>query len=222
MNIDYSICEALKYNSQGLKNALVIYDIACQWSRHFADCVSQSEFLALGDWSTLTAAVGKFHLSAHIPSCFTRFSLNFISGAGQQDGEILETLWSDFNKVSASARTMSKAHRAEVLDDHMRDSNWKKTVGIGEFKLKVSYLNLKIPSSPNSVATLKRKLKLSEAGLAKTQDALDGLSSSLPNALIEKWRSQEMSASLMRGNALDVYTVQISKGSCLALCNCLQ
>jgi Kyakuja-Dileera-Zisupton transposase len=215
MNIDYSICQALQYNSQGLKNALLIYDIACQWSRHFEDRVSQSEFLALGDWSTLTAAVGKFHLSAHIPSCFTRFSLNFIPGAGQQDGEILETLWSDFNKVSASARTMSKAHRAEVFDDHMRDSNWKKIVGMGEFKLMVFYLNLKISSSQNPVGSLKRKLKLAEAGLSKTRDALDGLSTSLPNTLIEKWQSQELNASSVRGDALDIYTVQMSKGSYL-------
>jgi len=46
--------------------------------------------------------------------------------------EILETLWSEFNKVSASVHSMSKAHRAEVYDDHMRDSNWKKLVGMGE------------------------------------------------------------------------------------------
>jgi len=34
-----------------------------------------------------------------------KFSLNFVQGAGQLDGEILETLWSEFNKVSASARS---------------------------------------------------------------------------------------------------------------------
>jgi hypothetical protein len=27
---------------------------------------------------------------------------------------------------------MSKAHRQETFDDYMRDSNWKKTVGIGK------------------------------------------------------------------------------------------
>jgi len=58
--------------------------------------------------------------------------LNFVLGAGQQDGEILETLWSSLNKVSSSIRAMSKAHHHEVLDDFMRDSNWKKMVGIGE------------------------------------------------------------------------------------------
>ena len=72
------------------------------------------------------------YLAAHVPSCFARFSLNFVQGAGQLDGEILETLWSEFNKVSASTCSMSKAHRAEVYDDHMEDSNWKKLVGMGE------------------------------------------------------------------------------------------
>ena len=75
------------------------------------------------------AVVGKFQLAAHVPRCFARFSLNFFQGTGWLDGEILETLWSEFNKVSASAHSMSKAHRAEVYDDHMRDSNWKKLVG---------------------------------------------------------------------------------------------
>jgi len=40
----------------------------------------------------LIPAVGKFHLAAHVPSCFAKFSLNFVQGAGQLDGEILETL----------------------------------------------------------------------------------------------------------------------------------
>jgi Kyakuja-Dileera-Zisupton transposase len=88
--------------------------------------------LSLPDSTMIIPAVGKFHLGAHIRSCFPLFSLNFIHGAGQQDGEILETLWSNLNKVSSSIRAMSKAHRHEVLDDYMRDSNWKKMVGVGE------------------------------------------------------------------------------------------
>ncbi|KAG2035936.1 hypothetical protein BDR03DRAFT_824155, partial [Suillus americanus] len=62
-----------------------------------------------------------------------RYSLNFILGAGQVDGEILETLWAPFNKISPTARSMGQAHRQEILDDHMRNSNWKKLVQIGEF-----------------------------------------------------------------------------------------
>jgi len=94
--------------------------------------VQDSHFLSLPHIIDLIPVVGKFHLAAHVPRCFSRFSLNFVQGAGQLDGEILETLWSEFNKVSASAHSMSKAHRAEVYDDHMRDSNWKKIVCMGE------------------------------------------------------------------------------------------
>ncbi|KAI6094401.1 hypothetical protein EDD16DRAFT_1447608, partial [Pisolithus croceorrhizus] len=45
----------------------------------------------------IVPAVGKFHLAAHKLSCFPRYSLNFIKGAGHLDGEILETLWAPFH-----------------------------------------------------------------------------------------------------------------------------
>ena len=115
-----------------MNSALIIYDVACQWSINFHQRVQDSDFLSLPPMTDLIAVVGKFHLATHVSSCFSRFSLNFVQGAGQLDGEILETLWSKFNKVSASAHSMSKAYRAELYDDHMRDSNWKKLVGMGE------------------------------------------------------------------------------------------
>ena len=67
-----------------------------------------------------------------MPGCFPKYSLNFVDGIGQVDGEILETLWWPIDKVAGITRAMSKAHRQEVLDDNMYDSNWKKWVGIGE------------------------------------------------------------------------------------------
>jgi hypothetical protein len=65
-----------------------------------------------------------------------------MKGAGHIDGEIMETLWSGMNKVSGAARSMSKSNRQETLDDYMRDSNWKKTVGIGKL-----FFNSKIHKS---------------------------------------------------------------------------
>ena len=124
--------QCLAYQTEPMNSGLIIYNVACQWSLNFHRHVQDSDFLSLGHITDLIPVVGKFHLAAHVPSCFARFSLNFVQGAGQLDGGILETLWSEFNKVSASARSMSKAHRAEVCDDHMRDSNWKKLVGMGE------------------------------------------------------------------------------------------
>ena len=131
MNIDYAICNALKYNSYGLLEALVIYDIGCQWIINFLKRLKESRHLSVPDVMKLLVAVGKFHLSAHVAECFVKYSLNFIYGSGQLDGEILETLWAPFNSISPSGRTMSMASRRQLYDDHMRDSNWMKLVGIG-------------------------------------------------------------------------------------------
>ena len=130
--MDYSICNALQYRSDGLPEALVIYDVGCQWSINFSKRLQDMPYLALPDNMKMITAVGKFHLNAHVKECFAKFSLNFVHGARQQDGEILETLWSGFNKIFYSARTMGTSHRREVYDDYMRDSNWKKLVRMSE------------------------------------------------------------------------------------------
>ena len=99
INIDYAIFQALKY-IEGTEAVSVIYDICCEWSRHFKERVSKYHFLSIPDSIKIIPAVEKFHLGAHIKECFYKFSLNFIEGAGQVDGEIMETLWSILNKVS--------------------------------------------------------------------------------------------------------------------------
>jgi hypothetical protein len=106
--------------------ALIIYDICCQWYKHFHERISESEWLEMWENIVITPAVGKWHLAAHVRECFSRFSLNFIEGSAQVDGEILETLWSGLDLVAGITQAMSVAHRQEVLDDYMNDSNWKK------------------------------------------------------------------------------------------------
>ena len=130
INIDYSICQALK-RFPGHVQALIIYDICCQWIIHFRQCVSESEFLELWDSLDITGAVGKWHLAAHIPECFPKFTLNFVEGAGQVEGEILETLWSGLDEVAGLAQAMSVAHHQETVDENMNDSNWRKIIRIG-------------------------------------------------------------------------------------------
>jgi Kyakuja-Dileera-Zisupton transposase len=61
----------------------------------------------------------------------------FLEGAGHIDGEILETLWASFNEILPSARSMTLAHCQKLYDDHMRDSNWKKLVGMGEISISI-------------------------------------------------------------------------------------
>ena len=136
VNVDYSVCNGLKYHTAGLKELLLIYDVNCQYLIHFDERLEGvSEYLSRDPTTKLFGAIGKFHLADHVDSCFSKWTLNFMKGAGHIDGEIMETLWSGMNKVSGAARSMSKANRQEMLDDYMRDSNWKKTVGIGKSSL---------------------------------------------------------------------------------------
>ena len=58
--------------------------------------------------------------------------LCFLKGQAILDEEVLETSLGFLNKISPSARSMTLAHHQELYDDHMRDSNWKKLVGIGK------------------------------------------------------------------------------------------
>ncbi|KAM6493319.1 hypothetical protein JOM56_011453, partial [Amanita muscaria] len=177
-NIDYSVCQAIRHNSDGLQKALIIYDVACQWYTKFQRRVESYSSLSLPEGLEIVPAVGKFHLSAHKLDCFARFSLMFTRGAGHIDGEILETLWSSFNKVSPTARSMSLAHRQELYDDHMRDSNWKKLVGL--------------------VKALCKKHKAACNGVEATKGPFEELTTSLDDHKVRVWIKVLHSYSTMR------------------------
>jgi hypothetical protein len=209
MNIDYAICNALKYQSSGLPQGLVIYDIGCQWIIHFQKRLKQSHHLSIPEVMELLVAVGKFHLSAHIRECFVLYSLNFIYGSGQLDGEILKTLWSPFNFISAPARTMSMASRHQLYDDHMRDSNWKKIVAIGQFPFTQTGLTLTVC---HLVSTLRKKFEKATIGFKDTSEAYHELSAALDSNLIESWRNEEQNAQVERGEALRIYDIRLEQG----------
>lgn len=162
--MDYSLSQALAYNMPESPTAVVIYDIMCQYGVHLRSRFEQSPFLHLPDGISIDGGIGLFHVHGHQDTCYPRFAPNFIPGTGRQDGEIMETLWAPLKLVSGSTRAMTAAHRRETLDDHMNDSNWKKTIGMG--------------ASPGSLATVKKNLTRTCRGKKKpdthtcSQDAL--------------------------------------------------
>ena len=116
---------------EGILFVLFLYDIVCQYCVKMGKRFDESSFLELPEGVQLLFGIGLFHVHGHQPSCLVRYAPSFIRGAGQVDGEIIETLWSTLNDASKSARTATLAHRTELLDDHMNDSNWKKLTKIG-------------------------------------------------------------------------------------------
>ena len=130
--MDYSFCEACKNtNITGLKRLIAIYDIMCQYWKRLRLRMEESEYLELPLGIAILHGIGLFHVGGHVWQCFSRFSPSFIPGAGQVDGEILESLWSVLNEILPSTQNATISGWIEMLDDHMCDSNFKKMLDIG-------------------------------------------------------------------------------------------
>ena len=132
-NMDYVLHWILAYLN-GLTWILVMYDVMCQYFTNLHRRFSESPALSMPEGLTFMRGISQFHIHGHIAPCFPRFSSNFIRGAGMQDGEIIETLWNKTNAISESTRGMSLAHRREVIDDTMNDSNWMKLMRISKLQ----------------------------------------------------------------------------------------
>ena len=212
MNIDYAVCQSLS-SMESDSQVITIYDVACQWSRNFRRRVTPSEYLDLPSDMVIVPAVGKWHLGAHVVGCFPKYSLNFIKGVGQVDGEILETLWSTTNKVAGTTRAMGRSHWTEVLDDNMYDSNWKKWMGIGKLILRVFHIRKQLMHSP-VVQSLTQKYKTAELALETVIPAFQGLSGSVGNpSWINEWEKLETKAMERRGEAMMIYNVSPVEGA---------
>ena len=135
--MDWAFRHALR-TLNGVDRVILLYDIYCQYGKKLRARFKSNKFSELNRLS-LVGGVGVFHVHGHQQSCWAEYSPGFIPGAGQVDGEILETLWKQLNTISPSTRAMSTAHRKEVLDDHMNDSNWMKLTRMGKSSHHSSY-----------------------------------------------------------------------------------
>ncbi|KAG1871548.1 hypothetical protein F4604DRAFT_1881169 [Suillus subluteus] len=137
INMDYLFFSSMR-SSHDIHVLNISYDIACQWNKNLWSCMSAfpHEYCIDNDNKLVTFLVPKFHLPAHIASCQTRFSFNFIKGVGQTDGEALERGWADINPIATSTREMGPGSRRDTIDDHFNDWNWKKVCAMGTILLR--------------------------------------------------------------------------------------
>jgi Kyakuja-Dileera-Zisupton transposase len=156
----------------------------------------------------ITPAVGKWHLAAHVRECFAKFSLNFIEGSAEVDGEIMETLWSGLDLIAGITQGMTIAHRQEVLDDYINDSNWKKLLHLRRSSIK----HLFSPITPCTAKRLVQKWETAKAHVQTTEHAFKGLSSSLEPEWIAEWTLDEARVMAERGESMGIYDVALGKG----------
>ncbi|KAG1892841.1 uncharacterized protein F5891DRAFT_986362 [Suillus fuscotomentosus] len=122
MNMDYALSQALNYNTDGISQAIMFYDINCQYNKFLKDRIASSMYLSIPIGMDIIPGIGLWHVHGHQDSCYVRI-----------DGEIMETLWASLNIISPSARDMGTPHRKEVLDYQMNDSNFMKMIHITKF-----------------------------------------------------------------------------------------
>jgi hypothetical protein len=156
----------------------------------------------------ITPAIGKWHLAAHVQECFAKFSLNFIEGLAEVDGEIMETLRSGLNLIAGITQGMTIAHCQEVLDDYINDSNWKKLLHL----CRSSIEHLFSPITSCTAERLVQRWETAKTDLKTTEHAFKGLSSSLKPEWIAEWTLDEARAMAERGEAMGIYDVALEKG----------
>ncbi|KAG1758273.1 hypothetical protein EDD22DRAFT_981491 [Suillus occidentalis] len=132
INMDYLFFSSMR-SSQDIHVLNISYDIACQWNKNLWSRMSTfpHQYHIDHDHKVVTFFVPKFHLPAHVASCQTKFSFNFIKGVGRTDGEAPERGWADINPIATSTRAMGPGSRRDTLDDHFNDWNWKKVCTMG-------------------------------------------------------------------------------------------
>lgn len=120
-----------------VKMLVVLYDIACQWSKKIWN--RMSAYPHSMQWRkgqrVIVFLVPKFHLPAHITACQIAYSFNYTPNVGRTEGEAPERGWSQLNGAAGSTKEMGPGSYRDTLDDLMGDLNYKKVKGMGEHLL---------------------------------------------------------------------------------------
>ncbi|KIJ08742.1 hypothetical protein PAXINDRAFT_18134 [Paxillus involutus ATCC 200175] len=191
VNMDYALCRALG-KLEGMPRAAIIYDIACQFNVHFGARVLRSDYLKFSDTIQIIWGIRLFHIHGHQDVCLSRYSPDLIPGIGKVDGEVLETLWSQLNEICGSTCSMTAAHRREVLNDHMLDSNRKKMLNI--------------------VQSLSRKYIQALQASEVAEEGYRNLTANTDQSLITQWIVQAEEAQtrcFANVTAMDIFDVQL-------------
>ncbi|KAJ7023345.1 hypothetical protein C8F04DRAFT_1271407 [Mycena alexandri] len=130
-NMDWIFSAIMRWKHERLFK-VVSYDIICQWFKHLFERLlnmpSTVRFVIV--MALMRFVIPKMHIHSHTLACQLLFSLNFLLGAGQTDGEGIERPWANLGGVATSTREMGPGSRRDTLDSHLGYWNWTKLIGI--------------------------------------------------------------------------------------------
>ena len=130
--MDFTLFRATHYGHMSLLPRLTLYyDIICQYGVHLVDRL-RIKRIPLPNYTTFLRGIGIWHVHGHVRRCYHRHCALFVPGAGIVDGEIVETIWAELNRVARNTQHMTLPNRSEALDAHMNDINLSKILRSGE------------------------------------------------------------------------------------------
>lgn len=165
---------------------LLIYDIACQWSKNFMRRMRNfppNLHLSVQP-QNIVYAIPKGHIRSHGKACQGTFSLNYLPGSARTDGESVERDWAYMNALVPSTREMGTGNRHETLDDHWGWWNWEKVKKMGEL---THAKNKTLADLAHIDTFLHKKLKDALMNHQKQYLQHEELSDTLPVETRQKW-----------------------------------
>ncbi|KAJ7449737.1 hypothetical protein B0H11DRAFT_2247094 [Mycena galericulata] len=132
-NMDYIFASILRHKDWRLFK-IISYDIVCQWWVNL-----KARLKLLPPLIRLRAAlelmrfvIPKMHIHGHTLACQLAFSLNYVPGSAQTDGEGIERPWAHIGGVASSTREMTPGARDDTLTCHWSHWNWQKLIWLAE------------------------------------------------------------------------------------------
>ncbi|KAF8155179.1 hypothetical protein K438DRAFT_1987093 [Mycena galopus ATCC 62051] len=132
-NMDWIFLSILLHLHPRLRK-IISYDIACQWWKNLKGRVKKMPghvhlkiVLAL-----LRFVVPKMHIKGHNHDCQATYSLDYVPGSAQTDGEGIERPWAHIGGVGSSTKETGPGSREDTLNGHWGSWNWQKLLGLGE------------------------------------------------------------------------------------------
>lgn len=118
----------------------ISYDCNCQWSVHLRERLQKKFPHLLPQLDKTDFTIPVVHVRDHKEDCEYLYAPFYRQGAGHFYGEQAEAPWAEMNQLGGRTRQMGSGHRADVLNEHFSDWNWKKTQGIGELTIFIGVL----------------------------------------------------------------------------------
>ncbi|KAH8797282.1 hypothetical protein DL96DRAFT_1721325 [Flagelloscypha sp. PMI_526] len=130
-NVDFVFFNSIQSVSP-LIHILVLYDIACQWSKNLFLRMSNLPPRIQRPYPEANICTGLpvWHANGHVITCRMANSLTVKEGAGRSDGEGPERVWSRNNAMANSTKEQGEGSRRDNLDDKFDYENTCRNLGL--------------------------------------------------------------------------------------------